>query len=350
MNQSIKKADNSDKGITVYFISNVSEQIQNYLIEKLKSLDNVELIFRKDKSKKSLNKLVPKADILIGWRPSKKILLKATNLKLFINPGAGVQHLIELFRGINKIKKVFLINGHGNSYFVAQHTVALLLALMNKIIPHHEWMRQGRWRTGDEDAVSIPLRFRKVGLLGYGAINQKVHRFLSGFDIEFSILRKHWEKQENPSPKNVKRYEFSQLNQFLTSIDILIIAIPVTSLTKKMIGRNELELLGSNGILVNVSRGEIIDEESLFYALKEKVIQGAAIDVWYNYSPENDEEGKKYPFNFPFHSLDNIILSPHRGYSPFNDLLRWNEVIENITRMAQGRQDFLNVVNLEEEY
>lgn len=350
MNESIKKADNSDKGITVCFISNVSEQIQDYLIEKLKSLDNVELIFRKDKSKKSLNKLVPKADILIGWRPSEKILLKASNLKLFINPGAGVQHLIELFRDINKIKKVFLINGHGNSYFVAQHTVALLLALMNKIIPHHEWMRQGRWRTGDEDAVSIPLRFRKVGLLGYGAINQKVHRFLSGFDIEFSILRKHWERQENPLPKNVKRYEFSQLNQFLTSIDILIIAIPVTSLTKKIIGRNELELLGTNGILVNVSRGDIIDEESLFYALKEKVIQGAAIDVWYNYSPESNEEGKKYPFNFPFHSLDNIILSPHRGYSPFNDLLRWNEVIENITWMSQGRQDFLNVVNLEEEY
>ncbi|NVM35991.1 MAG: hypothetical protein HWN81_10365 [Candidatus Lokiarchaeota archaeon] len=350
MNESIKKADNSDKSITVYFISHVSEQIKDYLIEKLKSLDNVELIFRKDKSKKKLFKLVPRADILIGWRPSKEILLKANNLKLFINPGAGVQHLIELFREINKIKKVSLINGHGNSYFVAQHTVALLLTLMNKIIPHHEWMRQGRWRTGDEDAVSIPLRFRKVGLLGYGAINQKVHRFLSGFDIEFSILRKHWEKQENTLPKNVKRYEFSQLNQFLTRIDILIIAIPVTSLTKKIIRRNELELLGSNGILVNVSRGEIIDEESLFYALREKRIQGAAIDVWYNYSPENDEEGKKYPFNFPFHTLDNIILSPHRGYSPFNDLLRWNEVIENITRMVQGRQDFINIVNLEEEY
>ncbi len=350
MNEQNIKVVNSDKGITVCFISKVSEQIKDYLIEKLKALDNVELIFTEDKSEKSMFKLIPRADVLIGWRPSKKLLLKATNLKLFINPGAGVQHLIELFREINKIKKVFLINGHGNSYFVAQHTVALLLTLMNKIIPHHEWMRQGRWRTGDEDAVSIPLRFKKVGLLGYGAINQKVHHFLSGFDIEFSILRKHWEKQENALPKNVKRYEFSQLNQFLISNDILIIAIPVTSLSKGMIGRNELELLGSNGILVNVSRGEIIDEESLFNALQKKIIQGAAIDVWYNYSPENDEEGRKYPFNFPFHTLDNIVLSPHRGYSPFNDLLRWNEIIENITRMAQGRQDFLNVVNLEEEY
>jgi len=67
-------------------------------------------------------------------------------------------------------------------------------------------------------------------------------------------------------------------------------------------------------------------------------------------TPKSDEKGKKFPFHFPFHSLDNIVLSPHRGYSPFNDLLRWDEVIENIKRMAQGRNDFLNVVNLDEEY
>ncbi len=350
MNVSDNPLNNSDKCITIWFISNIPGQAKDYLIEKLKPLKNVQIIFQKESSEKSLFKDVETADILIGWRPSKKILTKATNLKLFINPGAGVQHLIKLFREINKQKEVFLINGHGNSYFVAQHTVALLLALMNKIVPHHEWMRQGKWRTGDKDAPSIPFRHREVGLFGYGAINQKVHRFLSGFDVEFSILRKHWEKQKNPLPTQVKKYEFSQLNQFLKNIDILIIAVPLTSLTKKIIKECELELLGPDGLVVNVSRGEIIDEESLFNALRDKTIQGAAIDVWYDYTPESNEEGKKYPCNFPFHTLDNIILSPHRGYSPFNDLLRWNEIIKNITRMAQGRQDFLNVVNLEEEY
>lgn len=350
MNDSRNIISNSDKKITVCFISTIPIQARNYLIESLKSLNNVEIIFRKNKSKNNLLIVVPKADILIGWRPTKAILRKAEKLKLFINPGAGVQHLLDLFRDVNRERNIYLINGHGNSYFVAQHTVALLLTLMNKTIPHHEWMRQGKWRTGDEDAVSIPLRDRKVGLLGYGAINRKVHRFLSGFDVEFSILRKHWEKQEENLFTKVKRYEFSQLNEFLKNIDTLLIAVPLTSLTKKMIARNELELLGPNGLVVNVSRGEIIDEESLFYTLKEKIIKGAAIDVWYNYTPQSDEEGKKYPFSFPFHTLDNIILSPRRGYSPFNDLLRWNEVIENISRMAQGRQDFINVVNLEEEY
>lgn len=350
----MKEADytekNFKKNIIVCFISTIPEQVKNYLTEKLGSLNQVQVIFRNDSSEKNLFKLASKADILIGWRPSKNLLSKATHLKLFINPGAGIHHLLELFKEINRERNVLLINGHGNSYFVAQHTVALLLTLMNKIIPHHEWMRKGKWRTGDEDAASIPLRYRKVGLLGYGAINQKVHRFLSGFDIEFSILRKHWKKQNTPLPTDVKRYDFSQFHKFLENIEILIIAVPLTSLTKKMIAKKELELLGPNGLIVNISRGEIIDEESLFNALRDKSIQGAAIDVWYNYTPERNEEGKKYPFHFPFHTLNNIILSPHRGYSPFNDLLRWNEVIENITRMAYGHQDFINVVNLEEEY
>ena len=336
--------------ITVCFISDVLDQSKNYIIKKLENLRNIKLIFPTNSSEENLLKLVPKADILIGWRPSKKLLKAASNLKLFINPGAGVQHLIEQFREKNKVQKVLLANGHGNSYFVAQHTVALLLTLMNKTIPHHEWMQQGKWRTGDNDASSIPLRFMNIGLLGYGAINQKVHRFLSGFDVEFSILRKHWDKQLSPLPTPVKRYEFSQLHQFLEDINILIIAIPLTSLTTKLIKKRELELLGSKGFIVNVSRGDIIDEESLFISLKERIIKGAAIDVWYNYHPESDHENKKYPFNLPFHTLENIVLSPHRGYSPFNDLLRWDEVIDNITRMAQGHQDLLNIVDLEEEY
>jgi phosphoglycerate dehydrogenase-like enzyme len=338
------------KNYVVCFTSSIPENVEEYLIENLKKYKNVEIFFRKDNSEEELLKIVPKADILIGWRPSKTILEHAKNAKLFINPGAGIHHLLPLFQEINKKKKLILINGHGNSYFVAQHTVALLLTLMNKIIPHHLWMKQGRWRTGDEDAVSTPLRFKKVGLLGYGAINQKVHRFLSGFDIEFCILRKHWEKQVSSLPTKITKYEFSQVNKFLKEIDILIIAIPVTSLTRKLIGKNELKLLGKKGLIVNISRGDIIDEESLFRALQEKKILGAAIDVWYNYSPDSDEQGRKFPFNFPFHTLDNMILSPHRGYSPFKDLLRWNEVIENISRMAHGCQDFINVVNLEEEY
>jgi len=336
--------------IKVCFIDNIPINVQEYIKAKLKNFSNIQINFQGGEQKGSIPKNVLDADILVGWHPTQALLKRAEKMRMFINPGAGVRHLIQIFNDVNQNRLVYLINGHGNSYFVAQHAVALLLSLMNKIILHHQWMKVGKWRTGDKEGASIPLRFKKVGLFGYGAINQKIHRMLSGFSIDFSIIRKNWYKQKKPLLTEVQKFEFNQLHEFLENIDILIIAVPVTSSTEGIIKLKELELLGPQGLLVNVSRGEIIDERSLYYALKHQVITGAAIDVWYVKDPKKDKEGKKYPYNFPFHELENIVLSPHRGYSPFNDLLRWNEVIENITRMADGRDDFINVVDLKEEY
>ena len=126
--------------------------------------------------------------------------------------------------------------------------------------------------------------------------------------------------------------------------------VPLTPQTEGLIGGEELASLGSEGLLVNVSRGKVVDEESLYLALRDGVIAGAALDVWYEYSPEEDENGKKYPTNFPFHELDNVVMSPHRAASPFSDLGRWDEVIENIHRCATGQTDFLNIVDLERGY
>ena len=193
------------------------------------------------------------------------------------------------------------------------------------------------------------MRSRKIGLLGYGAVNQKVYRFLSGFDIDFLILKRTWEGDEEfPTP--VKQFLPKDIDVFLKETDILIVAVPQTEETIGMIGEKELKLLGPEGFLVNVSRGIVIDEEALYNALARKTISGAAIDVWYEYRPEPDEEDRKFPTRFPFHGLDNVVLSPHRGASPMDDLKRWDEVIENILRFAQGRDEFINVVELDRAY
>lgn len=88
----------------------------------------------------------------------------------------------------------------------------------------------------------------------------------------------------------------------------------------------------------------------MYESLKNKVIAGAALDVWYNYSPGKDKTGKEYPYEFPFHKLNNVLMSPHRAASPFGDLKRWDEVIENIAKVSKGRKDYLNIVDLKEEY
>ena len=334
----------------VLFIWKPREELEKYLRKGLESVENLTLLFPAEETEEVYLKHAPDANIVVGWRPTLEFLDSAENLKLFINPGVGVQHHLEPFRELVKTREVVLVNGHGNTYFTAQHVVALLLALMNKVVPHHNWMVEGFWRRGDSHGKSKPLRYRNVGLLGYGAVNQKVHRFLSGFNVKFHICRNSWEGKEENLPTSAKKYERSQLIEFLKEVDTLIVAVPQTPDTLRMIGQEELELLGSDRLIVNIARGPVIDEEALYMVLSKKLIAGAAIDVWYEYRPEPDDENRLYPFHHPFHELDNIVLSPHRGASPMDDLERWNEVIENIIRYAQGRTDFLNIVDLERGY
>ncbi|MFW9779856.1 MAG: NAD(P)-dependent oxidoreductase [Candidatus Heimdallarchaeota archaeon] len=336
---------------TVLFTRGLSTRLIEHLKTCLHHTQGLNLIFLEDPIKtEDLLEFAPQTDIMVGWRVPDEVKLAATKMKLFINPGAGIKHHITFFRELNKTRKVTLVNGHGNSYFTAQHAVALLLGMTNHIVPHHNWMSQGLWRKGDSDAASIPLRNRRIGLLGYGAINTKVHDFLKGFHVEFSILRYQWPDESISLPTPVKKFSLSELSDFLTEIDILIIAVPETTKTVGMIGTEELKKLGPKGLLVNVSRGSVIDEKSLFNALRTRTIAGAAIDVWYDYQPDPDENGHKHPFHYPFHSLPNIILSPHRGASPFSDLKRWDEVIENIKRFHGGESKFLNEIDLEREY
>jgi len=335
---------------TVLFIWEVDENIRSYLSARLEQARNVELIFPFDTSQENLIQLAPNANIIVGWRPTKELLTAANELQLFINPGAGVQHLTDLFKEINRFRSILLANCHGNSYFVAQHAVALLLALTNKVIPHHNWMVAGEWRKGDEDAKSSPLKHRTIGLLGYGAVNQKVHRFLSGFDLEFSIFRRDWSKQHSELPTPARTHCYPKLHRFLDEVDILFVAVPLTALTRGLVQMKELKLLGSTGLLVNVARGNVIDEESLFLALRNNVISGAALDVWYAYNPSADSQGRRYPFSHPFHTLQNVVLSPHRAASPLDDLTRWDEVIENIEKFAKGDTKLRNIIDLAQEY
>ncbi|MFX1319718.1 MAG: NAD(P)-dependent oxidoreductase [Promethearchaeota archaeon] len=335
---------------TVLFLWKVPESLQTRLQQRLSQLPHLNLVFPKEADESEFLKHAPSAQIIVGWRPSLEVLECATKLKLFIFPGAGVQHLVSWFHEVGRHRGITLVNGHSNAIFVAQHVVAMLLAILNNIIPHHNWMVAGEWHKGDADAKNMPMSGRVIGLLGYGAINQKVHKLLSGFDVTFAALRRNWEGQDSSPPTPIQRYTSSQLNEFLDEVDTLLIALPLTPKTDDLIGYNELKRLGKNGVVVNVARGAIVNQKALYQILKEREIAGAAIDVWYTYQPEPDENGRKYPYEKPFHTLDNILLSPHHAASPFDDLDRWDEVIDNITRFAKGERDFINVVDVERGY
>jgi phosphoglycerate dehydrogenase-like enzyme len=336
--------------LNVLFYWKVPEQLQNYIEEKFQKFFNINLIFLDKLEGEAFDTALEKSQIIVGWRPKREHLDKAKNLQVYVNPGAGITHLIKMFRELNQERKIILINGHGNAYFTAQHTVALLLAVMNKVEFHHTLMKEGVWRTGDEEGKSIPLRFKSVGLLGYGHVNQLVHKFLSNFDIEFNILKFNWsESLKNSLAPKISTFNPDHLEKFLKNTDILIIAVPLTKKSENLITSKEIGFLKPNSFLVNVSRGPVVNEKDLYEALKNNRISGAAIDVWYNYSPD-EIDGKKYPYSYPFHELLNIIMSPHRAASPMDDLKRWDEIIDNIKVVLINKGSLRNVVDLENEY
>ncbi|MBN1433697.1 hypothetical protein JW921_02985 [Candidatus Fermentibacterales bacterium] len=342
------------------------ERLESHLRDRIREISpriRLRLPPNGESAREALLRLAPGAQVMVGWRPDPELLAAAVRLKLFINPGAGVQHLLPMFDEPLRERGVVLVNGHGNAGFTAQHALALLLSLTNRIPQHHGWMSEGRWRTGDAEAASIPLTGRRIGLLGYGRVNRRVHRLLTGFDLQVAALRTAWPDRAQdvaggglhdtePHDAGFRRFTPDGLNSFLEWSDAVIVSVPLTSETRGLIGAGELRLLGEEGLLVNVSRGPVVDRGALYEALRIGAIAGAALDVWYDYDPAPDESGRRFPYapDTPFHELSNVVLSPHRGASPFSDLGRWDDVIENIRRAFDGRGNYLNVVDLDRGY
>ncbi len=331
--------------LKVLTLWDVPAKLRKYLQDQLSEC--AELIFPDDFSENNLCRLVGDVDVIIGWRPTISLLKSAQNLKLYINPGAGVEHQVEIFK---QFPQVILVNSHGNSYAVAQHSLAMLLTLVNQIIPHHQWMNQGIWRTSDDDAKSYLLRRKTVGLLGYGAIGQQFSRFIAGFELRQIVYKK---RPLDLLPEYINQIFYGDdFNEFLRQSDILLVSLPHNRHTENMIGIRELKLLGKDGIILNVGRGPVVNQEALYTVLKDEIIAGAAIDVWYGYEyqPTPNTKIQDRPYSFPFHQLTNIILSPHRADSPEDDLIRWEDVIINIRKLSVGKDDFLNIVNVTEGY
>jgi phosphoglycerate dehydrogenase-like enzyme len=117
-----------------------------------------------------------------------------------------------------------------------------------------------------------------------------------------------------------------------------------------MITETELSLLPKNAILINISRGKIVDQRALFTVLKENKIFGAGLDVWYNYPKHSADRVETRPADYPFHELDNVVMSPHRGgLVKETERLRMSALALSLNAAAKG-ESIPNLVNLELGY
>jgi phosphoglycerate dehydrogenase-like enzyme len=286
--------------------------------------------------------LVADADAAVGWRISEAQLGAAPRLKLFQTPAAGPEWHVPLFR---KFPHVACCNSHGNARIVAEGAFALLLAQAKQIGLHDRAMRAGEWRLWREERPSLRLEGKALGLVGFGAINRRVGELGRAFGMRVRAVRRGGGAEEGlewcGGPGDLKR--------LLAESDGVVVAVPLTPETRGMLGRDVLSAARPGSILVNVARGDVVDQEALWDALTDGPLGGAGIDVWYDYDPKPDAQGRRFPFSRPFHTLPNVTLSPHRTASPLDDPGRWDDIVENLRRLERGKEP-LNRIDLERGY
>ena len=268
--------------------------------------------------------------ILVAGRPNREELTYFPDLEALIIPWIGIPP--ETLSLIKEHPNLALHNLHHNADPTAEMAIALLLAAAKRIIPYDRALRDHDWRLRYQGSSEILLLAGKKALiLGYGEIGKRIGAALKGMGVHVTYLRRG---EQGTDSKDI--YSVSALHDLLPETDFLILALPLTSETEGLIGEKQLRLLPSSAVLVNIARGRIVDEGSLFKALDEKWIFGAGLDVWFNYPSSEDERIGTPPGEFPWRTLDNLVLSPHRaGHVRETEALRMGALADLLNQAAR---------------
>jgi phosphoglycerate dehydrogenase-like enzyme len=185
----------------------------------------------------------------------------------------------------------------GLAYPTAELTWALILALARKIPGEDRALRAGEWQT----SIGIGLREKTLALLGLGRLGSQVARIGAAFGMRVIA----WSPNLNLARAEAGGAELVSRDELFERADVLSIHLVLSERTRGLVGARELALLKSSALLVNTSRGPIVDEASLVTALQAGSLAGAGLDVF---------EREPLPHNHPFISLTNTVLTPHLGY------------------------------------
>lgn len=223
-----------------------------------------------------------------------------------------------------KAKVPMCNNGGANSTAVSEHAMLLALAVSRRIIIQHTNVSQGRWH-GNSPPQVHEVRDRVMGIIGLGTIGKKVARLAKAFGMivyYYDIARL---KEEEEDALGVR---FRLLPEILRTSDILSLHTPLNDSTRHMIGKQELAVMKKSAIIVNTSRGPVIDEVALTEALSKGNLMGAGLDVF-------DEEPT--PPNNPLLKLDNVVLTAHlAGPTLESNITRLRNGFDNVQRVARG--------------
>lgn len=303
----------------------VGTAVDEDAVKPLRELADVDFVKEASiQTKEGLMRIIGDYDAAIVAVPpfDREVLSMAPRLRVISRVGVGfdtvdVRAAVE--RGIRVAITPVL------SETVAETTFALMLAAARKIPQAHIYVTGGRWRKRTERDLFMGVDlFRKVlGIIGLGRIGSVVAK--RGRAFEMTVL--YYDMVRRPELE-AEGVGYRKLDGLLAEADFLSVNVPLTGETTGMIGERELRLMKKTAILVNTSRGAVIDEKALCVALKEGWIAAAALDVF--------EEEPISP-DSPLLTLDNVVLTPHIGGATVECRRRCIAMaVENTVRVLKG--------------
>ena len=215
-------------------------------------------------------------------------------------------------------------NGGANAVAVSEHAMMLMLAVCRRLPLQHASVGSGRWR-GNEPPRVHELRGRTLGIVGLGTIGKKTARLAGAFGMTvhyYDIARL------SEDAEDALGVRFRLLGELLRSSDIVSLHVPLNPTTRHLIGAREIALLKPTAVLVNTSRGPVVDEVALTEALSAGRIAGAGLDVFDREPPDADN---------PLFSFDNVVLTAHlAGPTVESSTARLRNAFDNVERVERG--------------
>ncbi|MCQ2536918.1 MAG: hydroxyacid dehydrogenase [Lachnospiraceae bacterium] len=236
---------------------------------------------------------------------TREVIEKATKLKVISRHGVGCD-MIDL-EACKEYGVKVIIQAGGNAQSVAELAVSFMLALARKLKLADQGLQKGRFNVfAPKETIGMDTFGKTVALVGSGHISSKVAAIMkNGFGCRILAYSPHL----TPEKAAAMGAEYCpDLDEMLKEADYINISVPLTDSTRHMFNKERLSLLKPTAILVNTSRGGIVDEDALYEILRDGKIWGAASDVFTIEPPEKDN---------PLLSLDNFIATPHFGSSTY---------------------------------
>jgi phosphoglycerate dehydrogenase-like enzyme len=282
---------------------------------------------------------ISNADVLFTWLVRPVEIAAAKKLR-WIHTGMSGLSFILIPEVIHS--DLIVTNSKGvHAIPIAEHTIALMLQLARRLPQCYTHQQQAIWRRSEIWESAVPfdeLHGRTVCIVGVGAIGTEIARRAHAFGMRIIGIRKN---VDVPADCIERMYPLNLLDEILPSIDYLVIAAPTTAETVGVIGRRQFERMKRSAFVVNIARGEIIDQEALVDALNSGTIAGAGLDV---FVPD------PLPDGHPLFSTKNLIITPHvSGVSTMLWRRIMNLWIDNIVRFREGRP-MINVVDKRKGY